>query len=144
MLTPKQQRFVDEYLIDLNGAAAARRAGYSERTARQVAAENLTKPVIMAAITEAQQKLSQRTELTQDWVLTQLRTEARESGEGSSHGARVRALELLGKHLGMFPTKIEVESKGTLRVKKVIVHAAERNGTGSNGSTPRDAGGVLR
>ena len=45
-MTDKQQRFCDEYLIDLNGTKAATRAGYSEKTARQMAAENLSKPVI--------------------------------------------------------------------------------------------------
>jgi phage terminase small subunit len=45
-LTAKQQRFCDEYLIDLNATQAAIRAGYSRKTARQTAAENMTKPVI--------------------------------------------------------------------------------------------------
>ena len=45
-LTAKQQRFCDEYLIDLNATQAAIRAGYSEKTARQIANENLTKPDI--------------------------------------------------------------------------------------------------
>ena len=49
-LTKKQQAFVDEYLIDLNGAQAAIRAGYSENTAKVIANENLTKPYIKQAI----------------------------------------------------------------------------------------------
>ena len=49
-LTPKQQRFIDEYMIDLNATQAAMRAGYSSRTARQIGAENLLKPVVAAAI----------------------------------------------------------------------------------------------
>jgi phage terminase small subunit len=52
-LTPKQEAFVREYLVDLNGAAAARRAGYSENSAKQIASENLTKPDLMKAIEEA-------------------------------------------------------------------------------------------
>lgn len=68
-LSAKQQRFVDEYLIDLNGAAAARRAGYSVKTARQIADENLTKPDIVAAIEAAQAALSERTQITQEMVL---------------------------------------------------------------------------
>lgn len=68
-LTAKQQRFVDEYLIDLNGAAAARRAGYSVKTARQQADENLSKPDILAAIQAAQDALSERTQITQEMVL---------------------------------------------------------------------------
>ena len=52
-LTPKQQRFIDEYLIDLNATQAAIRAGYSPRTARQIGQENLSKPVIAAAVAKA-------------------------------------------------------------------------------------------
>ena len=45
-LTAKQQRFCDEYLIDLNATQAAIRAGYSKKTARVIGQENLTKPAI--------------------------------------------------------------------------------------------------
>ena len=45
-MTAKQQRFCDEYLIDLNATQAAIRAGYSKKTARVIAAENLSKPII--------------------------------------------------------------------------------------------------
>jgi terminase small subunit-like protein len=48
-LSPKQRRFVAEYLIDLNAAEAAIRAGYSHKTARSVGSENLTKPDIQAS-----------------------------------------------------------------------------------------------
>lgn len=71
-LTPKQARFVEEYLVDLNATQAAIRAGYSERTARSVGHENLTKPDITEAIQAARAALSQRTEITQDRVLTEL------------------------------------------------------------------------
>lgn len=49
-LTRKQQKFVDEYLVDLNGTQAAIRAGYSVDSARFIATENLSKPYIAAAI----------------------------------------------------------------------------------------------
>ncbi|MFG1464201.1 terminase small subunit [Xanthobacter sp. DSM 24535] len=55
-LTMKQRLFVAEYLRDLNATAAAVRAGYSRRTARQMAAENLTKPDIAQAIAEAMER----------------------------------------------------------------------------------------
>ncbi len=63
-LTPKQARFVQEYLIDLNATQAAIRAGYSEKTARQVASENLSKPYIAKAIEAKQTELSERTGFT--------------------------------------------------------------------------------
>jgi phage terminase small subunit len=71
-LTPKQARFVEEYLIDLNATQAAIRAGYSERTARKIGHENLTKPDIAAALEEAMAKRSERTEITADRVLQEL------------------------------------------------------------------------
>ena len=50
MLNTKQHRFVDEYLVDLNGTQAAIRAGYSPKTARAIASENLKKPVIATEV----------------------------------------------------------------------------------------------
>ncbi len=72
MLTPKQQRFVDEYLIDLNAAAAARRAGYAEKRADAMGHENLRKPEIAAAIAQAQAERAKRTQIDADWVLRRL------------------------------------------------------------------------
>ena len=71
-LTPKQQRFVDEYLIDLNATQAAIRAGYSAKTAAVIGNENLIKPYIADAIAKAQAERSERTEITQDMVLQEL------------------------------------------------------------------------
>ena len=68
-LTPKQKRFVSEYLIDLNATQAAIRAGYSTKTAHSIGQENLTKPEIKQAIEKAMQKRQQRTEITQERVL---------------------------------------------------------------------------
>jgi hypothetical protein len=108
-LTPKQQRFVAEYLLDLNAAAAARRAGYSERTADRQGHQNLRKPEIADAVSEAQRERAERVELTQDWVLDRLRHESQLTGKDASHSARVAALKLLGLHLGMFPRKHVVQ-----------------------------------
>ncbi len=70
-LTPKQQRFVEEYLLDLNATAAARRAGYSEKTAEQQGPRLLGNVGVAAAICDRKAKRSQRTEITADWVLEQ-------------------------------------------------------------------------
>ncbi len=84
-LTALQVRFVEEYLVDLNGTQAAIRAGYSVKTARQAAAENLSKPVIQAAIAVARAKQQERTEITADRVLreawNQVTADARELSE---------------------------------------------------------------
>lgn len=71
-LTPKQQRFVEEYLVDLNGTQAAIRAGYSVKTARSQGQRMLTNVDIQKAVQDAQGKRSQRTEITQDAVLKEL------------------------------------------------------------------------
>lgn len=68
-LTPKQQRFVDEYLIDLNATQAAIRAGYSPKTAQEIGAQNLSKLIIAQAIEQAKAERSERTKINQDEVL---------------------------------------------------------------------------
>ncbi len=68
-MSPKQQRFVAEYLADPNATQAAIRAGYSERTARQIGQENLSKPDIRAAIEAGQAKLAQKLEINAERVI---------------------------------------------------------------------------
>ena len=72
-LTPKQERFVQEYLIDLNATKAAIRAGYSAKTARELGHRQLTKVDISRAIEEAQAKRAEHAELTADAVIDELR-----------------------------------------------------------------------
>lgn len=72
MLTPKKQRFADEFIVDLNAAAAAQRAGYSSRTAKQQGSRLLTDVDVQAAIAAAQSRRSQRTQIDADWVLRRL------------------------------------------------------------------------
>lgn len=71
-LTAKQQRFCDEYLIDLNATQAAIRAGYSVTSARDIGCENLTKPNIQEAIGKAMAERSKRTGINQDRVVLEL------------------------------------------------------------------------
>lgn len=71
-LTPKHEAFVREYLVDLNATQAAIRAGYSPKTARQVGAENLSKPVIQAFVSKLIQERASRVEVSADTVLSEL------------------------------------------------------------------------
>lgn len=71
-LTPKQQRFVEEYLKDLNATQAAIRAGYSEKTAQEQGSQNLSKLIIANAIQARMDKRSARTEITSDLILKEL------------------------------------------------------------------------
>jgi phage terminase small subunit len=71
-LTDKQQRFVDEYLIDLNATQAAIRAGYSEKTAEQQAYQLLQKTSVQEAIASGKQSRSEKTAIDAAYVLTRL------------------------------------------------------------------------
>jgi phage terminase small subunit len=163
-LRPKQQLFINEYLIDFNATQAAIRAGYSPHTAAFIGAENLKKPQIMVAIAEEMKKRQEKTGVTADKVLNELCllafadmkdyieidsdgsvrvkpweempegasravAEVKEvrrllgSGEGEGktitlearlgykHHDKVKALELLGKHLGIWKDKLEINLK---------------------------------
>ena len=170
-MTPKQERFVQEYLIDLNATQAAVRAGYSKKTASEQGTRLLGNVRVQATLQEAIKKRSARTEITQDAVLEELRgiafakiTDVAEWGEtvlrqenmdGSVievpyHGlkvknsrdlpgdaatavaevsegkygvqvkmhSKVQALQLLGKHLGMFVDRQEVS---VVQPPKIVV-----------------------
>lgn len=106
-LTDKQAAFVREYAVDKNGTQAAIRAGYSPRTAREMATENLAKPAIRSAVDAMLNKLAVATETDALWVRRRLKEEGEDFGEGSTASARVRAVELVGKINGVF----EVDNK---------------------------------
>ena len=71
-LTPKQQQFVREYLIDFNATQAAIRAGYSPKTAQVIGAENLKKPMVAAEIQRLGQKTAQKLEITRESIMQEL------------------------------------------------------------------------
>ena len=74
-LTPKQQRFVLEYLVDLNATAAATRAGYSEQSAKRIGWQLLQRPEVSEAIQAAKIARSNETGITAEWVLRTLAEE---------------------------------------------------------------------
>ncbi len=138
-LTPKQQCFIDEYLIDLNASRAAIRAGYSKNSARQIGVENLSKPVIAAAVAMAKRERSGATKVDAEWVLRQavelhqrcmqeirpvLNPKTRKQlhdDDGNAlfsfnAAAANRALELIGKHveIGAWKDRVEVSNEISL------------------------------
>ena len=163
-MTPKQARFVSEYLIDLNATAAAKRAGYSEKTAEKIGHQLLEKTRVAAAIVAAMNKREVRTEITADRVIKELADIAflrsdevftidgghvtvKNTAEMSDAARRalisasqtvtaaggmitvklcdkIKALELLGKHLGMFTDKIKLE--GELTVSGILEELVKR------------------
>jgi phage terminase small subunit len=72
VLTPKQKRFVEEYLIDLNAIQAAIRAGYSENTARVTGPETPLKPAVAELVEQAFKERAKASESTADMVLAEL------------------------------------------------------------------------
>jgi len=112
-LTAKQSAFVKEYLIDLNGAKAAIRAGYSKNSAKEISSENLTKPNILQAIEKAMKKRSDRVEITADMVLKELGSIAFSKNDEYKLADKIKCLELLGKNLVLFTDRriIEVVDK---------------------------------
>jgi phage terminase small subunit len=114
-LTPKQERFVDEYMIDLNATQAAIRAGYSERTAAETGYENLRKPQIADEIAKRQQKHAEKAEMTVEWVLQQYRDIILNTKDAEPNTAR-GALDSVAKHLGMFKEKIEHSGELSFKV----------------------------
>ncbi len=119
-LTPKQARFVEEYLLDLNATQAAIRAGYSARNADKIGPELLGKTRVAEAVKAAQQARTERTEITQDEVIQGLKKEATLEGEGSSHSARVSAWAHLGKHLGMFTDNLNLGGEVTVAHEQAL------------------------
>lgn len=127
----KHERFCQEYVIDYNGTRAAMRAGYSERNAATQAGRLLKKAEVLARVRELQHEQLERLSISADYVILRLMDtlercmqavpvmvwdpeEGRkvESGEYTfdSKGA-LKALELIGRHLGMFEDKLSVNAR---------------------------------
>lgn len=138
-LTDKQKRFVEEYLKDLNATDAYKRAGYSAKgNAAEVNASRMLRNAKVAdAVKVAQKERSERSEVTQDWVLETLvhnveramqaeavrDREGNETGEYTYQGAVAnKALELVGKHLGMFKERHEHSGPDGGPVKVRVVY----------------------
>ena len=103
-LTPKQERFCQEYLKDLNGCQAAIRAGYSKRTARNLACNQLTKIHIQARIEQLKAARGEKTGVTQEWVVEMLQKVAQRCVESEKFdpSPAVQALDKLAKHTGAY------------------------------------------
>lgn len=127
-MTLKQQRFADEYIITGNATQSAIKAGYSKKTARAIANENLMKPYIKEYIDERLAKLESEKIATQEEVLQYLTSVMRGEktepllvldGEGTQKvieavpnvQSRTRAAELLGKRYGTFTDRVDINAQ---------------------------------
>jgi len=108
-MNAKQQRFVTEYLVDLNATQAAIRAGYSPKTAQQQGSRLLTNVVVKQAIAAQHATQLKAVEVRIEDVLrdvmaiahTDLHTLTEQSGVPARWSDKLKALELLMKHLGL-------------------------------------------
>jgi phage terminase small subunit len=123
-LTLKQAKFTKEYLKSGNGTQAAIKAGYSKKTAKEIASENLTKPNIKQTIQSAADKLGINAEYVLNGFKEIKEFNSKKQKKFITIGdntfeeekmidaqAALRANELLGKHLKLFTDKIEVDAK---------------------------------
>lgn len=129
-LTEKQKIFCDEYIISLNATQAAIKAGYAEKTAYAIGAENLRKPKIQNYISERMEQKESSLIATQDEVLQYLTSvlrgesqttdivlvgigdgyqEVQEVEKKPSEKDRLKAAELLGKRYGLYTDKISAD-----------------------------------
>jgi len=105
-LTSKQRAFVDQYLICRNGAEAARRTGYAELSARQIATENLTKPYIQAALAEKEADLARNMEISKATVVEELRAAIEVAQDKLDVGSMIRGWVEIAKMLGHYAPEI--------------------------------------
>lgn len=106
-MTPKQEAFVREYLIDLNATQAAIRAGYSAKTAGVVGHENLTKPEIAAAVQHAKSQAAERAEMTVDQHLADLKEIRDAAISEGKYSAAATAEIARGKVAGFYVERVE-------------------------------------
>ena len=125
-MTDKQKAFVQEYLIDLNATQAAIRAGYSRKNASRIAIELLNKTHVSKALGAAMKKRQERTEITQDMIVRELAKVAFAKYDEDNvqiglikTSDKIKALELLGKHLGMFTDKVELSGEVNTNADKL-------------------------
>ena len=118
-LTEKQKMFCKEYMVDLNATQACIRAGYSEKTAKVIGSENLSKPYLQEEIARLMKSREERVQLTADKVLTDIER-VRGLAEGSEqYSISLKASELQGKHLAMFTDKQQIDGEVMMPIVNV-------------------------
>lgn len=120
-LTPRARQFVREYLIDLDATNAARRAGYSMRTAKQTGFDLLQDPRVRSMVDAEIAARAKRTQLTADGVLESLQRLSLKAEADGDYGPAIRAQEHLGRHLKLFTDRVEIKDT-TPRAERL--HAA--------------------
>jgi hypothetical protein len=109
-LTFRQRRFVEEYLVDFDGAAAVLRAGYnvSQKNAPRLAHEMLAHPGIRAAIDQVTIERADESVIKPDYVFNKIKRTLEKAEADGNHTAVLRACELLARATGMFIERREI------------------------------------
>lgn len=130
-LTPKQDRFCREYVIDLNATQAAIRAGYSKKTANRTGCKLLSKVDIAARIAEAVNEANKRAEVTSEEILANLAEIGRCKADGEivKNSDRIRAWELLGKYKTLWTEKFDHQHSGDFNFNMVLKTNEPTKGT---------------
>ncbi len=119
-MTPRQERFIAEYVKDLNATQAYIRAGYSPGGAAQAAEKLLRNAEICAAIAKKQKAIGERLEITAGKVLQDLEDTRCKAIASEDWGPAIRASELQGKHLGMFGERVTItDERSVIRSPEV-------------------------
>ncbi len=109
-MTPKQRRFVQEYAVDGNGAAAAVRAGYAPGSAKVTASRLLTRDNVRQALAVSQQRVARRLEITRDDVVRGLLEGIEMSRMQGDPSGMIAGWREVGKLLGFYaPVRQQVE-----------------------------------
>lgn len=115
-LSPKQERFAREYLLDLNATQAAIRAGYSPKTAQEQASRLLSNVMVAARVAELKAKRAEKADRTAQDVLNDIIAVTAQARDEGDLKTALKGLELQGKHLGMFTDKIQTEHSGGISI----------------------------
>lgn len=126
-LTAKQDAFARAYVANGgNATRAAIEAGYSKKTATETGFENLRKPHIREYIDSLKKPVQESLGIDADYIRRRLMLEAEREGEGSTHSARIRALELLGRDVGMFSDNSTDTGRMAIPPQVELVHEDAR------------------
>jgi phage terminase small subunit len=123
-LTPKQQRFVEEYLVDLNSSAAARRAGYTG-DANTIGPRLLANVGVSQQIAAGRKRLSESTQRTIADAMADIRRRGQMAEDEGEWGPAIKAAELEAKHLGAFVERLEHTGPGGGPLQSVSLTPAE-------------------
>lgn len=124
-LTPKQRRFVEEYLIDLNGTQAAIRAGYSQKTANPQAARLLANVSIQAAIEDGFERHRDRLDVTVESISRQLDQDRAFAYQVGHAGAAISATMGKAKLFGLLTDKHELTGKNGGPIQTASIDVAK-------------------